>query len=145
MLRCSGGRCDTLKRSPAMRVLVICHTLPNPWEPKRDRHVLRHLSSASERCEMRVVVPVMWPRFARNVAAAFKIDKTIFPFEYPVWWYPPKCGIGGHGSWMWGSIRSTIRRIVKHVQARPNLRTLDLSGWLGCSSTEIGNRFTARR
>lgn len=99
-----------------MRVLVICHTFPNPWEPLRDPHVAQQVIALSEYCEVRAVVPVSWPKRLRGYFRKTEVDQSRFPFEYPVWWYPPRVQVGQHGMWMWRSIRRHLTHLVEEFQ-----------------------------
>src|SRR5207248_2861225 len=65
--------------------------------------------------EVRVVSPVGWPgrrRPRRLLAPGAAARAGGPPVEYPWYFYPPKVLRGWYGSFMWRSVRGTVRRAL---------------------------------
>jgi glycosyltransferase involved in cell wall biosynthesis len=103
-----------------MKILFFSNVFPNPQQPTKGTFNLEMVRALADGHEVRVVSPVPWVDGWKNwfggkapVAARFHALVAGFETHYPTFYYPPKILRRFYGSFLWWSVRETIRRLLQ--------------------------------
>lgn len=97
-----------------MKLLFVTNVYPTPWEPTRgvfNRGLADALRAAGH--EVRTVVPVSWVdrlRASRRRNRPVTADAETW---FPIWFYPPKVSRAHFDTFMWLSVKGTLRRVTR--------------------------------
>jgi teichuronic acid biosynthesis glycosyltransferase TuaC len=94
------------------RLLWIAGNFPRAAEPGRGVFNLRMAQALAGDHELDVVSPVPWVNAMGDGIGPGKLSDGL-RVHYPRFWYVPKLLHQHHGSFLWWSIRRTIRRILE--------------------------------
>jgi glycosyltransferase involved in cell wall biosynthesis len=101
-----------------MRLLFLSVVYPNRYEPTKGTFNQCLVDALAERHEVEVVAPVQWPvswgldrKTTASVAAPARARDV--PVSHPTFYYPPRILRASYGTFLWASVRGTVRRIVR--------------------------------
>src|SRR5262249_38488980 len=94
------------------RLLWIAGNFPRVGAPGRGVFNLRMAQALAIEHELDVIAPVPWVNAIRNSVPP-EIGPDHLRVHYPRFWYVPKMMHDHHGTFLWWSIRRTVRRILR--------------------------------
>ncbi|MGH7592649.1 MAG: glycosyltransferase [Gemmatimonadales bacterium] len=97
-----------------MKLLFVTNVYPTPWEPTRgvfNRGLVDALRTAGH--EVRTVVPISWVDRLRSMLRGTRPLAADADSWFPIWYYPPKVSRTHFHSFMWWSVKGTLRRATR--------------------------------
>jgi glycosyltransferase involved in cell wall biosynthesis len=103
-----------------MRVLFLTNSFPNPLEPTRGTYNAYTARSLSRFGEVVVISHIPWinRRTLTRGGAVLPSSRHENGLEihHPTYWYPPGICRQTYGTFLWWSIRATVRRVLQRFQ-----------------------------
>jgi len=103
----------------SMNVLFISATYPTPRRPRQGAFNAALVSALQTHHDVRVIAPVPWTQAIGGKATASRrehVGESRSSAEYPLSLYPPKLFRSSYGSFLWHSIRQSVRRLGKEFR-----------------------------
>ncbi|HEV7500607.1 MAG TPA: glycosyltransferase [Vicinamibacteria bacterium] len=104
-----------------MRVLFLTTSYPSPFEPTKGTFNRALVAALGQAHDVRVVVPVPWPvvwglasgsGWPAAATGAAAVPRGPVPV-FPTYFYTPKVLRRFYGSFLWYSVRGTVRRLLQ--------------------------------
>jgi glycosyltransferase involved in cell wall biosynthesis/peptidoglycan/xylan/chitin deacetylase (PgdA/CDA1 family) len=99
------------------RLLFIANDFPNPYEPTKGVFNGQMVRALAADCDVQVVAPLSWvTELAASFPRRFSLERIRsnegVRVHYPRYWYTPKSLRRFYGTFLWWSVRKTIRQIL---------------------------------
>jgi glycosyltransferase involved in cell wall biosynthesis/peptidoglycan/xylan/chitin deacetylase (PgdA/CDA1 family) len=99
------------------RLLFIANDFPNPYEPSKGVFNGQMVRALAGRCDVQVVAPVSWLTQLRARLPGASSRRPVqfnegVAIHYPRYYYTPKSLRRFYGTFLWWSLRKTIRRLL---------------------------------
>src|ERR1700739_4826110 len=102
-----------------MRFIFFSNDFPYPGDPTRGVFNLHLVRALVQEHEVRVIAPRTWIEAARSKRARLNVlpsdaraQLSGIEVHYPTYYYTPKLFRSAYGSFLWHSIKGTIRKIL---------------------------------
>ncbi|MCF8034435.1 MAG: glycosyltransferase [Desulfarculaceae bacterium] len=121
--------------SDPLRVLTLTDHYPNPLYPQWSSFNRQQLGALSERCQLRLVVPVPWIQLLAKGRLFLPPRQQPFPVDWPVFWYVPRVLSGWQGRAFFHSSWPCLRRGARALRPQLLFTTcLFPGGWAGMTA-----------